>query len=83
MHWELSVDRPPVNRMEYLFELRHQDGRTETVLDPGNPDRADGAFGPKSVREHRPGRDQGPGRAFRRWLTCTTTPPGENLSILT
>jgi hypothetical protein len=23
--WELTVDRPPVTRMEYLFELRYRD----------------------------------------------------------
>lgn len=49
--WKLSVDRPPVDRMEYLLELRHRDGSIETVLDPGNPDQVEGAFGPKSVRE--------------------------------
>jgi enterochelin esterase-like enzyme len=49
--WELVIGRPPVNRMEYLLELRHPDGGTETVLDPGNPRQAAGAFGPKSVLE--------------------------------
>lgn len=50
-HWTLTIDQPPVSRMEYLFELRHSDGGTETVLDAGNPLRVDGAFGPKSVLE--------------------------------
>jgi enterochelin esterase family protein len=50
-HWQLSIDRPPVSRMEYLFELRHGDGGTETVLDAVNPRQVDGAFGPKSVLE--------------------------------
>jgi enterochelin esterase-like enzyme len=49
--WELVIDRPPVNRMEYLLELRHQDGGTETVLDPANSQQVAGAFGPKSVLE--------------------------------
>ena len=49
--WELVIDRPPVNRMEYLLELRHAGGGTETVLDPGNPRQVAGAFGPKSVLE--------------------------------
>ncbi|MGI9005964.1 MAG: alpha/beta hydrolase [Streptosporangiaceae bacterium] len=49
--WELVIDRPPVGRMEYLLELRHGSGRTELITDPGNPLRAPGAFGQKSVRE--------------------------------
>jgi enterochelin esterase-like enzyme len=49
--WELLIDRPPVNRMEYLLELRYPDGGTETVTDPANPRQAPGAFGPKSVLE--------------------------------
>ncbi|HET7015317.1 MAG TPA: alpha/beta hydrolase-fold protein [Streptosporangiaceae bacterium] len=49
--WTLTIDRPPVSRMEYLFELRHGDGGTENVLDVGNPCQVDGAFGPKSVLE--------------------------------
>ena len=50
-HWELTIDRPPVNRMEYLFELFRADGTSQWVLDPGNPEAVDGAFGQKSVRE--------------------------------
>lgn len=50
-HWELAIERPAVNRMEYLFELRHADGGSETVLDPGNLKQVTGAFGAKSVRE--------------------------------
>lgn len=49
--WKLVIDRPPVNRMEYLLELRYPDGSTGTVLDPGNPRQVAGAFGPKSVLE--------------------------------
>ena len=49
--WELVIDRPPVTRMEYLLELRQQNGSVETVLDPGNPRQVPGAFGPKSVLE--------------------------------
>jgi enterochelin esterase family protein len=49
--WELVIDRPPVNRMEYMLELRHRDGGTQTVLDPGNSRQVAGAFGPKSVLE--------------------------------
>jgi hypothetical protein len=32
--WSLGLERPGVDRMEYLFEITHPDGRTETILDP-------------------------------------------------
>jgi enterochelin esterase family protein len=47
--WTLTVPRPPVWRLEYLFEVHHVDGRVETVRDPANPRRVGGAFGDKSV----------------------------------
>lgn len=50
-HWVLRIDRPPVDRMEYLLALRHADGREELCPDPANPRMVDGAFGPKSVVE--------------------------------
>jgi enterochelin esterase-like enzyme len=50
-HWELSIARPPVSRMEYLLELHHRDGGVQSVPDAGNPCSAPGAFGTKSVRE--------------------------------
>src|SRR6185437_2874962 len=50
-HWELAIAKPPVNRMEYQFELFLADGTSQWVLDPGNPKTVDGAFGKKSVRE--------------------------------
>lgn len=49
--WTLVIARPPVNRMEYKLEFRYPDGGSETVLDAGNPRRAAGAFGEKSVLE--------------------------------
>jgi len=49
--WRLHVPRPPVARMEYLLELTHRDGGTETISDPANPLRVPGAFGDKSVVE--------------------------------
>lgn len=49
--WELVLDRPPVQRMQYLLELTHADGRSETVLDPANPQRVRGVFGDHSVVE--------------------------------
>ena len=47
--WEVRLPRPAVHRLEYRFELRHPDGSTETVCDPGNPLRAPGSFGDNSV----------------------------------
>ena len=46
--WVLTLDTP-LARLEYQLELEHADGTTETVLDPGNPNRAPGVFGEKSV----------------------------------
>jgi enterochelin esterase family protein len=59
--WQLRLPRPAVLRMEYLFELVHPGGGTETVTDPGNPRTAPGAFGAKSVAEF-------PGYAEPAWL---------------
>jgi enterochelin esterase-like enzyme len=62
--WELTLDRPPVARMEYLLELRRPDGGTEVVPDPSNPHQVAGAFGPKSVLEF-------PGYAAPAWLATS------------
>jgi enterochelin esterase family protein len=59
--WTLTVPRPAAWRIEYQFELRHPDGRTETINDPGNPRRVEGAFGDRSVLEC-------PGYAAPAWL---------------
>jgi len=50
-HWELRLDRPPVDRLEYLLELRYPAGGSKVVTDPANPRQAGGACGPKSVLE--------------------------------
>jgi enterochelin esterase family protein len=47
--WVLTIDAPGIARLEYRLELEHADGTTETVCDPGNPNRAPGVFGEKSV----------------------------------
>lgn len=47
--WRLELDSPPVARLEYQLELVHLGGASERVCDPGNPHRAPGAFGDKSV----------------------------------
>jgi enterochelin esterase-like enzyme len=49
--WSLVIDRPPLNRIEYLLEFRYADGSTQIRTDPGNPLRVAGAFGDKSVIE--------------------------------
>ena len=49
--WWLQVPRPPVDRMEYLFEVEDANGHRTTITDPANPLRAPGAFGDKSVLE--------------------------------
>ena len=47
--WHLRIPRPALWRLEYLLELQHPDGGTETIVDPDNPLRVGGAFGDKSV----------------------------------
>lgn len=49
--WRCRLARPDVDRFEYLFELTHPDGAAELACDPGNPRRAAGPFGDKSVIE--------------------------------
>ena len=47
--WVLDLRPRDVRRLEYKLELVDADGGVEHVLDPGNPHRAPGAFGEKSV----------------------------------
>jgi enterochelin esterase-like enzyme len=47
--WVLELEPPPVVRLEYHVEVTEPDGSTQTGPDPGNPLRAPGAFGEKSV----------------------------------
>ena len=49
--WQLRLPRPPVDRLEYMLEVEHSDGRVERIVDPRNPLRAPGPFGDKSVVE--------------------------------
>ena len=49
--WELQLERPPVERLEYLLELRYPGGSSKVVTDPANPRQVRGAFGRKSVLE--------------------------------
>jgi enterochelin esterase-like enzyme len=65
--WHLHLPRPPVDRLEYRFQLTHTSGDVEEICDPGNPRRAPGAFGDKSVIEF-------PGYTAPTWLTATAEP---------
>jgi enterochelin esterase-like enzyme len=47
--WVLEIDRPAILRLEYHLEVTDADGVSQTGPDPGNPLRALGAFGEKSV----------------------------------
>ena len=49
--WVLELDLPDVLRLEYKLEVTLSDGGNEWICDPGNPKRAPGAFGEKSVLE--------------------------------
>jgi enterochelin esterase family protein len=50
-NWELQLERPPVDRLEYLLELRYPGGSSKVVTDPANPRQVGGACGRKSVLE--------------------------------
>ncbi|MGH3045631.1 MAG: alpha/beta hydrolase [Gaiellaceae bacterium] len=49
--WHLHFTPPSIGRIEYQLELTDADGRVELACDPGNPLRAPGPFGEKSVLE--------------------------------
>jgi enterochelin esterase family protein len=71
--WRLTIGKPDVDRMEYLFEVADHNGRRATITDPGNPLRAGGAFGDKSVLEF-------PGYEPPVWLDVEPV-PGDELEI--
>jgi enterochelin esterase-like enzyme len=73
--WRLELAAPPVARLEYQLEVVRRDGARERVCDPGNPNRAPGAFGEKSVLLL-------PGYAAPRWLAREGVPGGtEELGV--
>jgi enterochelin esterase family protein len=49
--WKAHIPRPPVDRLEYQYQLEHTDGTHEIMLDPHNGRTAPGPFGEKSVLE--------------------------------
>jgi enterochelin esterase-like enzyme len=63
--WVLDVELPDVLRLEYQLEVERTDGGNEWICDPGNPKRAPGAFGEKSVLEL-------PGYEAPAWLDAET-----------
>jgi enterochelin esterase family protein len=65
--WVLELDPPDVARLEYQLEVERADGGTDWLLDPGNPKRAPGAFGDKSVVEL-------PGYHAPAWLDAEAVP---------
>jgi enterochelin esterase-like enzyme len=60
--WRYWLDRPAVDRLEYLLEQTDDAGTTTLVLDPTNPRRVSGAFGEHSVLEF-------PGYCEPEWLS--------------
>jgi enterochelin esterase-like enzyme len=65
--WNLTLARPPVDRMEYLLEIVDHNGNHATITDPINPLRAGGAFGEKSVLRF-------PGYTEPTWLSVPGVP---------
>ncbi|HUJ35393.1 MAG TPA: alpha/beta hydrolase-fold protein [Solirubrobacteraceae bacterium] len=47
--WVLHLPENGLARLEYQLEITDRDGDTIVACDPGNPERAPGAFGEKSV----------------------------------
>jgi enterochelin esterase-like enzyme len=85
--WLLEIDPPGIARLEYHVEVLHHDGASETGPDPGNPLRAPGAFGEKSVLElpgyRRPLWLDAPApEGERRTVTVPTRSLGEDLDVV-
>jgi enterochelin esterase family protein len=64
--WRFWLDRPEVDRLEYLLDVRAGD-RSALVVDPDNPLRASGPFGEHSVVEF-------PGYQAPWWLAASPGP---------
>ena len=65
--WTLRMAAPALDRFEYALAVQRADGEHEQWTDPGNPLRAPGAFGEKSVVEL-------PGYAAPAWLGAERVP---------
>ena len=73
--WEARVDRPPVDRLEYQYELEYADGTRELTIDPHNHLRAAGPFGDRSVIEF-------PGYRPPAWLNEGQVSQGRSCSVM-
>lgn len=74
-NWVLRLRTAHLARLEYQLELEAADGTSEVVCDPGNPLRAPGAFGDKSVLI-------GPGYRPPAWLESPVAPAAcEDLEV--
>jgi enterochelin esterase-like enzyme len=71
--WETTLRRPPVLRVEYLFQVRHPDGSEAMICDPANARRVPTPFGDHSVIEF-------PGYQAPAWLTASA-PDGETVGF--
>jgi enterochelin esterase-like enzyme len=72
--WELNATPPDVARFEYQFELIDRNGASEWILDPGNPKRASGPWGDKSVWEE-------PGYEPPEWVAAKPVGKPEQVTI--
>jgi enterochelin esterase-like enzyme len=68
--WSLPFALPEVDRMEYQFQVVAPGGEPVDALDPGNPLRAPGPFGDKSVIEL-------PSYRPPAWVGGPAVPPGD------
>ena len=73
--WEGRISLPPVDRLEYQYELELDDGTRERILDPHNRRRCPGPFGDKSVVEL-------PGYRPPAWAVGPTPPSGQYLELV-
>jgi enterochelin esterase family protein len=72
--WELTTRAPDVARFEYRLELIDRKGKSEWIADPGNPKRATGPWGEKSVWEE-PGYESPP------WIAAESLGEPEAITI--
>lgn len=72
--WRLRWPVPDADRVEYLLEIEHRNGRVEQVPDPGNDARVAGVFGDKSVLEL-------PGYEEPSWVDDADSAPGTTFGL--
>jgi enterochelin esterase family protein len=72
--WELTTRAPDVARFEYQLELIDRKGKSEWIADPGNPKRATGPWGEKSVWEE-------PGYEPPHWIAAEPLGEAQTITI--